>query len=137
VKKMIDLGRTCDDFKSRRISHGSGANPVQYDGLGNKINWRRLVQDASLKDVSHYLGTFDSYARTKAMAFLMIASSAQRCVQIFLDSGNVCDAPWPFRPYLAAALRCALAEVALIDILGPAEQIFYSALPDLILIWRG
>jgi hypothetical protein len=112
-------------------------NPYQYDGLGRNIEWRHLVTAASLREVSSYLGTFDSYARTEAMTYLMIASSPRRALEIFMDSGNDCDAPWPYRGYLAAKLRDAINKVALIDLLEPPERAFYSALPDLVPVWRG
>jgi hypothetical protein len=92
---------------------------------------------ASLREVSSYLGTFDSYARTAAMTYLMIASSPRRALEIFLDSGNTCDAPWPYRSYLAAELRDAINKVALIDLLEPPERAFYAALPHLVPVWRG
>lgn len=112
-------------------------HPCQCDGLGRKIDWRYLGTAASLGEVSSYLGTFDSYARTEAMTYLMIASSLRRALEIFLDSGNMCDAPWPYRSHLAAKLRDAIDKVALIDLLEPPERAFYSALPYLVPVWRG
>jgi hypothetical protein len=72
-------------------------DPFHYDGIGRKIDWGRLVQDASLDEVSDYLGSFGSYARTEPMSLLMRCSRARRCVKIFLEWGNMCDAPWPHR----------------------------------------
>jgi hypothetical protein len=111
--------------------------PCERDGLGRKISWRHLVTAASLREVSSYLGTFDSYARTEAMTYVMIASSPRRALEIFLNWGNACDAPWPFRMYLAAKLRDAINKVALIDLLEPSERACYSALPHLVPVWRG
>jgi hypothetical protein len=71
------------------------------------------------------------------MALVMMGSSAQRCVQIFLEWGNMCDAPWPCRSAIASALREALAKVTLTELLEPAERTFYMGLPDLVPVWRG
>jgi hypothetical protein len=112
-------------------------DPTEYDGLGRKISWRHLVTEASLDEVSHYLGTFGSYARTEAMTYLVMTSSPQRSLEIFLSWANACDAPWANRFYLAEALRGAIIKVPLIDLLEPPERAFYSALPDLVPVWRG
>jgi hypothetical protein len=71
------------------------------------------------------------------MTFLMQLAPARRCLQIFLEVGNTCDAPWPYRSFIAEALRYALAEVPLVGLLSPAARSFYEALPDLVPIWRG
>jgi hypothetical protein len=113
------------------------AGPFHYDGRGKKIDWRHLVEEAPLEEVSDYLWSFDNHARARAMALVMGCSSAQRCVQIFLEWGNMCDAPWPYRSYIADALRRALAEVTLIELLEAAERTFYVGLPDLVPVWRG
>ena len=65
------------------------ADPFQHDGQGNRIDWRHLVRKAPLEEVSNYLCSFDSYARARAMALVMVGSNAQRCVQIFLDWDNM------------------------------------------------
>jgi hypothetical protein len=117
------------------------AKPFHYDGLGRKIDWKHLVKEAPLDEVSNYLSSFDSYQRTEAMTWVMMVSCAQRCVQIFLEWGNMCDAPWPYRSYLADALRRALDEVTLIKLLNTAERAaehsFFVGLPDLAPVWRG
>ena len=112
-------------------------DPLHYDGLGRSIDWRHVVREAPLDEVSKYLGSFDSYARTRAMTLLMVASTAQRCLQIFLEWGNMCDAPWLCHSNLAVALRRALAQLPLIELLEAAERTFYVGLPDLAPVWRG
>jgi hypothetical protein len=119
------------------ISLPRPADPFDYDGQGRKIDWKHLVGEASKDEVSNYLLSFDSYARAKAMTLVMTGSCAQRCVQIFLDFGNMCDAPWPYRSDLANALRRALDEVTLIELLEAAERTFYVGLPHLVPVWRG
>jgi hypothetical protein len=113
------------------------ADPFKHDGQGKRIDWRHLVREAPLEEVSNYLWSFDSYARAGAMASVMVGSNAHRCVQIFLEWGNMCDAPWPYRSTLANDLRRALAEVTLIELLQAAERTFYVGLPDLVPVWRG
>jgi hypothetical protein len=116
---------------------GERVDPCVYDGLGRRISWQSLVTASSFEEVSHYLGTFGSYARTEAMTYLMMASSPQRVLEIFLSWSDACDAPWPYRSYLAAELRDAIIKVPLIDLLEPPERAFYSALPHLVPVWRG
>jgi len=71
------------------------------------------------------------------MTHLMMVSAPELVVKIFLWCGNMCDAPWPDRSYIARALRGALAEVHLDALLEPEEAAFYVALPGLAPIWRG
>ena len=108
-----------------------------YDGLGRKVDWRYLARDAPFDEMSAFLWTFNSCNRTEAMALMMILSSAERSLRIFLNWGNMCDAPWAFRSTLADQLRSAIARVELCDFLEPEERAFYSELPSLIAIWRG
>ena len=72
--------------------------------------------------------------RTEAMALMMILSAAERSLRIFLNWGNMCDAPWEFRSTLADQLRSAVGRVELRDFLQPEERAFYSELPSLIAI---
>ena len=58
-------------------------------------------------------------------------------LQLFLDWGNMCDAPWPWRAVIARELRAACAKVQLIDLLGPDEQAFFDVLPASVPVWRG
>jgi hypothetical protein len=113
------------------------ADLFHCDGRGRSINFEHLAHKASLEEVSDYLLSFDSYARAQAMAMIMMFSCAKRCVQIFLDWGNMCDAPWPHRSHLADALRRALAEATLIELLEAAKRTFYVGLPDFVPVWRG
>jgi hypothetical protein len=96
-----------------------------------------LAQSRSLDDIRGYLLQFDSYARTKPMTWLLMLAPARRRLEIFLESGNMCDAPWLFRKKIAKCLREALAEIDLIEVLGPEERAFYEAQPDPIPVWRG
>jgi hypothetical protein len=100
-------------------------------------NLRRLGRTASWDDALEYLWKFSSYARTEPMAYLMCCAPALRRMQIFLEIGNMCDAPWPYRSRIAEDLRAALAKVPLVGLLSPAARSFYEALPDLVPIWRG
>jgi hypothetical protein len=100
-------------------------------------NLARLARDGSLDEVLNYLLRFDSYALTEPMTYMMIFAPPRRCLQIFLEVGNDCDAPWPYRSRIAKALRCSIAQVPLIELLEPEARDFYVALPDPVQIWRG
>jgi hypothetical protein len=124
---LIDgLGRP---FDSRC---GAGDHNDTMDGLSF------LANVAPLEKISKYLLTFDSYGRTRAMAYLMtLAMEGSRCLWRFLDSGNACDSPWPWRSILASELRRARAKVDLIDLLGPEATAYFAALPEIVSVWRG
>jgi hypothetical protein len=107
-------------------------DPLKYDGFGRKINFAHLVGDSPIEEISHYLITFGSYARTEPLMFVMVGSSPRRCVQVFLEWGNMCDSPWWCRSHIAAALRRALKDVRLIELLRGEGRAFYEALPDVI-----
>jgi hypothetical protein len=111
-------------------------NPRVQNGVGERIDWDHL-REASLEDQSYYLGTFGSYQRTEAIAWLMLASPPLRCLKIFCKWGNMCDAPWPWRSDLARELRRALGQVSLREALQPSDLVFYDALPATIAVWRG
>jgi hypothetical protein len=96
-----------------------------------------LVQRGSLDDIVRFLIQFDSYARTEPMTWLLMLAAAQLRLKIFLEYGNLCDAPWPYRSSIAEYLRQARTEIDLIEVLGPVERAFYEALPDPIPVWRG
>jgi hypothetical protein len=88
-------------------------------------------------DISRFLIQFDSYARTEQVMWLLMFAPMRKRIQIFLEFGNMCDAPWLYRTHIAKCLREARAEIELIELLGPTERAFYEALPDPIPIWRG
>jgi hypothetical protein len=113
------------------------SDPCQYDGSGRAIDWSHLARAAPPEEVDKYLSSFDSYRRTKPMCCLMLVSAPRRCLQIFSEWGNMCDAPWPYRTSIAAHLREARAKIHLTEMLGPAERVFYEALTDPIPVWRG
>ena len=84
------------------------------------------------------LGLFNSYERTTAMVLVMARSpTAADRLRVFLDWGNVCDAPWWNRSSIADMLRQACAEVSMPDLLNPADRCFYDALPRVVQVWRG
>jgi len=62
------------------------------------------------------------------------ASTAADRLRLFLEWGNVCDAPWANRSLIAGMLR-QIPMAA--DLLPPAARTFYEALPDPLPIWRG
>ena len=112
-------------------------DPMRYDGVGRPIDFGHLVREAATEEIDRYLLSFDSYKRARAMYLLMCGLHARHCLQTFLRWGNMCDAPWPYRSYLARELRSARAEVALIAVLEPDALTFYTRLPDPVQIWRG
>jgi hypothetical protein len=65
------------------------------------------------------------------------ASTAELSLQLFLDWGNMCDAPWPWRAAFADNLRWACHDARLADLLEPDERAFFEALPPLVTVWRG
>jgi hypothetical protein len=84
------------------------------------------------------LGLFDSYERTVAIVFVMQrAPTAVDCLRVFLEWGNMCDAPWWQRSHIADMLRNALRGVRLADVLEPDALSFYNGLPEIVPIWRG
>jgi hypothetical protein len=62
------------------------------------------------------------------------ASTAADRLRVFLEWGNVCDAPWANRSLIAGMLR-QIPTAA--DLLPPAARTLYEALPDPVPIWRG
>src|SRR5579863_8296013 len=84
------------------------------------------------------LGEFDSYSRSIALQLVLLRSTMPTdTVRVFLEWGDMCDAPWWGRAVVADCLRGALRKVALVDCLGPVERSFYEALPAIIPVWRG
>jgi hypothetical protein len=112
---------------------------LHCDGLGREIDWLRLTREASVEEVCSYLITFHSYARTEVVAWMLDSTTdrPERCLRIFLDAGNMCDAPWGYRTMIANALRLARARVDLPKVLEPDERRFYDALPAIVPVWRG
>jgi hypothetical protein len=106
-------------------------------GPADMPNIYRLA-DLPFDEAVKQLMMFDSYGRTEALAFLMErAPSPSDCVRAFLDSGNMCDAPWLARFKIADLLRRACSQVVLRDLLDPDARRFYDALPQLVPVWRG
>jgi hypothetical protein len=67
----------------------------------------------------------------------MTAVDERRILEAFLDWGNLCDRPWPWRSIFTQTLRWALTSVPLVDVLAPEEREFFVGLPDPVPIWRG
>jgi hypothetical protein len=98
----------------------------EYGSLG------RLACEGSNDEISERLCQYNSYERAEALALLMVCLSGlspRRCAQIFLEWGNVCDAPWPYRAMIASVLRRSVAEVSLAELLEPAARVFYESFP--------
>jgi hypothetical protein len=74
----------------------------------------------------------DSYERARHLSIEMHRerSSLAKLIVLFLEWGNMCDAPWACRSVVARLLREALKTVPLADALPPA------ALPPMIPIFR-
>jgi hypothetical protein len=83
------------------------------------------------------LAICSSYERTTCLVEEMSKASASRRLSLFLEHGNMCDAPWAWRSVLAGLLRLALTEVKLVDHLEPDARAWFSALPSIVPIWRG
>jgi hypothetical protein len=80
----------------------------------------------------------NSYERPFVLWREMIREqSPAKRVSLFLDHFNVCDAPWPYRSYLAAELREALMDVRLEDILPEREREWFASLGPMVEIYRG
>ncbi len=100
---------------------------------------RYLGTRGPLWQCGQYLFYFDSYARTEPMFHLMRHASERpaHCLGIFLDSGNLCDAPWRWRPRLAKLLRSATEAIALRECLSAEALSWFDSLPPIIPIYRG
>jgi len=84
------------------------------------------------------LREFDSYNRAVALVLVLCRSPTPAdTVRVFLEWGNICDAPWWQRSDFANQLRWAIRKVALADYLEPPARTFYDALPKIIPVWRG
>jgi hypothetical protein len=103
----------------------------------DQMNFRQLVA-LPLDQASKELGMFDSYSRTEAMVrVIFVARNAADRMRLFLEWGNMCDAPWPWRSVIADLLRKACSEISLAEILPRDARSFYDALPDPVSVWRG
>jgi hypothetical protein len=93
-----------------------------------------LTFDQSLSE----LEMFNSYERSPALALVLYrARTPAEIMRVFLEWGNVCDAPWWYRTHIAERLRWALSEINVADFLEPDARAFYDALPPVISGWRG
>jgi hypothetical protein len=101
---------------------------------GNKL--QRLLA-LPLDQASKELFIFDSYSRTEAMVYVMHSAEGADQIKVFLEWGNMCDAPWPWRSIIAGILRRACSKVSLAEDLSPEACGFFDALPDLVSVFRG
>jgi hypothetical protein len=92
----------------------------------------------SFVEAKAQLQMLGSYQRTEAMVYVMLrAPTRADAVKVFLEWGNVCDAPWAWRSLIADILRRSCAQFAIADALDSEARHFYDALPRLIPVWRG
>jgi hypothetical protein len=122
-------------LKSRIIKWGLPRPPMGIEIENGRLCLRLLslkeitakLRGLSFAEAAKHLGDFDSYDRTGAMVCVMLrAPTPADQVRVFLDWGNACDAPWPYRGLIADLLRQACAEVSMPDLLEPADRQFYS-----------
>jgi hypothetical protein len=96
------------------------------------------LEGLTFAQAAEELGIFSSYERATALIVVMArAPTAADRVRVFLDWGNLCDAPWWNRSSIADMLRQACAEISLPDLLNPADRRFYDLLPRVVEVWRG
>lgn len=96
------------------------------------------LMSLTFAEAKHELRMFDSYQRTEAMVYVMWrATTPAEAVGVFLDWGNMCDAPWPWRSMIADILRGARAQISLADVLDLEARNFYDSLLDPVPVWRG
>jgi hypothetical protein len=112
------------------------AEHLQLGDERNKFE-NYLGRRAPLWQCHEYLSYFDSYARTEPMVMIILAANPERRLRIFLESGDCCDAPWPWRSLLADLLRSARKEVDLRECLSPRALTWFDGLPPIIPLYRG
>jgi hypothetical protein len=108
-----------------------------FSQRGSEMDLRRLAA-LPFTEAKEELTMFGSYERTEALVHVMLrAPTPTDAIAVFLDWGNMCDAPWPWRSQIADILRQSCAEISLADALAPDARGFYDSLPDLISVYRG
>ena len=84
------------------------------------------------------LALCDSYSRARELVTAMtLTRSPRERILLFLEWGNVCDAPWAYRNSFAKLLRESLKQVDLSDVLLAPERAWFSALDPLFKVYRG
>jgi hypothetical protein len=125
----------CAMRRFSRITPGRGCSKLSMltiDQISEKLDGLAFAEAAK------QLRMFSSYERTAALVLVMArAPTPAESLRTFLDFGDLCDAPWWNRSYLADELRQACAQVDLADFLGPAERRFFDSLPSVVTVWRG
>jgi hypothetical protein len=99
-----------------------------------------------MEEIDDCLGKCSSYERTDRLGWIMVGASpspsellerSRRCLRIFLEWGNMCDAPWPWRSVFARALRAACSQIDLAEVLQPEARGWLLAAPPLVSVFRG
>lgn len=86
----------------------------------------------------HQLQLCDSYGRCARLALAMaMQQSPREQIALFLEWGNVCDAPWAYRSAYADMLRRALREVPLRDVRRAEERAWLDSMGPVIRVYRG
>jgi hypothetical protein len=143
-------------MKRRNSINGQFADPshrnVAVTGLPRAVAVRphgtRSGAKASLMEIyftkhdfdtaDERLAMCDSYQCTGQLAREMAyEDEPHKQIALFLDWGNHCDAPFPWRSELAAILREALKQVRLVDVLADPERTWFEGLGAAIPIYRG
>jgi hypothetical protein len=80
----------------------------------------------------------DSYERPGVLLGEMILEKDHHNrLSLFLAHWDYCDAPWPWRSYLAERLRYTLRHVSLAEYLSEEAREWFDSLPAEIEIYRG
>jgi hypothetical protein len=84
------------------------------------------------------LGVFNSWERSIALALVLCrAPTPADTMRLFLEWGNVCDAPFANRGIVAERLRWAVSKINVADFLERDARAFYDVLPPVVPVWRG
>jgi hypothetical protein len=130
AKEFAKLGEVRPAYpRSGKLVVNNGENIEKITEQLSGLNWIEITEK---------LGDFDNYDRSIALPFVLSRSPGPAdTARVYLQWGNVCDAPWAGRRVIADRLRDALREVGLRDLLGSDARAFYDSLPALIAVYRG
>jgi hypothetical protein len=96
------------------------------------------LSSLTFPEATSELRMFNSWSRSPALAIVLCrASTPVDIIRVFLEWGNMCDAPWWQRTIIAERLRWALSEINVADFLACDARAFYDALPPIVSVWRG
>jgi hypothetical protein len=127
-------------FQPRLKERGQAMSEIEdQPQSGNKLQRLQRLHALPLDQASNELTMFDSYSRTEAMVHVMLSARREAAdqIKVFLEWGNMCDAPWPCRSMIADILRRACSKISLAEVLSPEERGFFDPLPDLVSVFRG